>query len=457
MGEGDCAVYFLIIACLAVIDVVFYGFRFAITTIHEKELFRLAKDEEDKSAIRLVEYIENPTLLDHLSTSVTTTNHIAMGYLYYIIIVERIDVWIEQIIGVLRLEIPDGMEFVLSLVIILVMTWIGIFVLNTFCNLLPRKLATRNPEKWAYGTAGIVSFVRILYHPFLVLTDVTTRALVRLFCGSETDNLSDVTEEELMNLVNEGHEQGVFEASEAEMIHNILEYTNKDVQDIMTNRTKIIAIESTTKLKDAIHFMLNERNSRYPVYEENLDHIIGILYLKDAMRYHNSDIELDQAVGEIEGLLRKAECTPLTRSVDDLLHTLRTLRLQMAIVIDEYGQTAGLVTMEDILEEIVGNIQDEYDEDEEYIEETAQDSYNMDGDTPLEDIEDQLDISFDDIEFETLNGFLIGEMDHIPQVGEEFDVDFKGYNFKVLSIDKMRVQNVLVTKIKIQEETNEEN
>ena len=271
--------------------------------------------------------------------------------------------------------------------------------------------------------------------------------MVLIVGGRDEKNYDEVLDQEIIDMVNEGHEQGVIEASEAEMISKIFEYGDKEAQDIMTNRKNIIAIDMEMTLEQALQFMLDENYSRYPVISETIDHIEGILYLKDAMRFYNVGTHRQTPVCEVEGLVRKAEYTPLTRNIDDLFETLQSKKLQMAIVVDEYGQTAGLVTMEDILEEIVGKIQDEYDEDEDFIEEKSNDAYIMEGLTPLQDIEEQLGIEFDDTEFETLNGFIIGLMDHIPEPDEDFERNYKGYNFKVLSIENMRVQSVLVQKL----------
>lgn len=283
----------------------------------------------------------------------------------------------------------------------------------------------------------------------LVLLDVVLYIATILYERMKGKNIEQ-TEEEIISMVNEGHEQGVLLANEAEMITNIFEYGDKEAKDIMTHRKNIVAIDGAMPLKEAIHFIVNERNSRYPVYEENMDHIIGILYLKDAMRIHALHEDLNEPICKIEGLIREAEFVPETKNIDSMFQTMQSLKIQMLMVVDEYGQIAGLVTMEDILEEIVGNILDEYDEDESYIEEKNENEYVMEGKTPLEEVEERLHISFEEEEFETLNGFLISKMEKIPEEDEEFDLDVYGYHFKVLSVENKMIHTVLVTK-------NEEN
>lgn len=260
----------------------------------------------------------------------------------------------------------------------------------------------------------------------------------------------DVTEKEIISMVNEGHEQGVLQASEAEMITNIFEFGDKEAQDIMTHRKNIIAVDGNMTLQDAVSFVINENKSRYPVYDGDIDHIIGVLHYKDAVRVQEAGKDkgiLEKRIKCIDGLVREAVFIPETRNIDALFHSMQSMKMQMVIVVDEYGQTAGLVAMEDILEEIVGNIMDEYDEEEEHIEEKSENEYIIEGLTPLKELEERFSISFEEEDFETLNGFLISKMDKIPDDDEKFETEVDGYHFKVLSVKNKMIENVLVTKI----------
>jgi len=189
----------------------------------------------------------------------------------------------------------------------------------------------------------------------------------------------------------------------------------------------------------------------YPVYLENIDHIIGILHLKDAMRMQKEGYPPQQPIKELGEVLREAYFVPQTKNIDELFKEMQSQKLQMVIVVDEYGQTDGLVAMEDILEEIVGNIMDEYDEDKEYIEDKGNDEYIIEGKTPLEELEERFHISFDDEEFETLNGFLISKLDKIPEPDEEYVVDYGGYKFEILSVEHKMIASVRVTHSALEE------
>ena len=261
------------------------------------------------------------------------------------------------------------------------------------------------------------------------------------------------TEEEILSMVNEGHEMGVIESSEVLMISNIFEFGDKMAKDIMINRSNMKVLDFNTPLEEAIEFMLDNQYSRYPVYDENIDNIVGILYLKDTLRLHSKDNLMNKPIKNIRKLLRKPVYIPEIKKIDDIFKIMKAKKVQLAIVINEYGQTAGLISMEDILEEIVGNIMDEYDVDEHHIRKKSATEYTIDGLTKLEELEALLEIEFQS-EFETINGFLISKMEHIPADNEKFECQYKGYNFRVLKAKNKMIKSVSVQK-EIEEEVNE--
>jgi len=270
----------------------------------------------------------------------------------------------------------------------------------------------------------------------------------KLFKRNE-DNDSNHVEEEILSMVNEGHESGVLESSEATMISNIFEFVDKEAEEICTKRNDIESISKETNLIEALNIMLNSSFSRYPVYDDNIDHIIGILYLKDAARVHSKDEDFDGPIFKIPGLIRNAMFIPETMNIDDLFKSMQSQKTQMAIVVDEYGQTTGIVTMEDILEEIVGNILDEYDVEKKKIHKRRgrKEEYVIDGQTPLEEIQQDLDINFEEGPYETLNGFMISRLDRLPEKNEKFVTECDGYTFEILAVENRMVTKVSVKKI----------
>ncbi len=273
------------------------------------------------------------------------------------------------------------------------------------------------------------------------------RTMSRLLDRIRHADNSDVTEE-IRSMVTEGQEQGVLQDSEADMISNVFEFSDKQARDIMTHRNSMVSLEGSMGLNEAMHFMLETNNSRFPVYMDNIDHIIGIIHIRDAMKQFYGNEEDTTPIRQIKGLLRQPIYVPETKNIDALFKSMQSTKTQLVIVIDEYGQTAGLVTMEDILEEIVGNILDEYDEDVNYILPTTNPmEFVVEGRTPLEVLEKKFHITFEENEFETLNGLLISKLDRIPAEHEQFETEMAGYHFKVLSVMNHMIQTVLMRKL----------
>lgn len=431
---------------LLFVDIFFYGFGMASSALSIKDIERRAEEEGDKKSVRLKRIVNNPSEYVNTLQLIVTLVNIVMGTVC-------VSIWSHsmknglQFLVEKQFKLENISQEALTVCAFVLTMFVLLYIVLTFGVLLPKKIAERIPEKWSYACITPVYYITGILKPLTGLVTVTVNGILFLFGVRDKEGENDVTEEEIIHMVNEGHEQGLIQASEAEMISNIFEFGDKEAQDIMTHRKNIVAIDGNTGLKEAIDFMIAERNSRYPVYEENIDHIIGILHLKDAMRVYTEGQQGDTPVKEIEGLLREVYFVPRTKNIDELFKKMQSQKLQMVMVVDEYGQTDGLVAMEDILEEIVGNIMDEYDEDKEYIEDKGNDEYVIEGKMPLEDLEERLGIAFDEEEFETLNGFLIAKLDRIPEPDEDFDVDYKGYNFKILSVENKMITSVLVTKL----------
>lgn len=418
----------LIFILLILFDFIFYSFSAAIQNLNENDVEKKATEDKDKKSIRLLQLMEDPNRYVNTLQVVVTLIHLIIGAFY--------------------IQVREVIPSIITFFVIL-------FVLLTFGILIPKHLGKVHSEKWSYACINFAYYIIKLLRPLTFLVSVTSYGILRLFGMKSNRNMNDVTEEEIISMVNEGHEQGVLQESEAQMITNIFEFCDKEVNDIMTNRQNIVGLPANLLLKEALAIMLEENNSRYPVYQDNIDHIIGLIHLKDAVRKHNIAGNDSEPIDQIEGLIRDVDFVPETKNIDDLFREMQSKKTQMAIVIDEYGQTAGLVAMEDILEEIVGNIEDEYDEEEEHIEETGTDEYLIEGMTTLEELEEKFNISFDEEEFETLNGYLISKMDKIPEENEDFDIDVGDYNFKIMKVENQMIQEVLVTRKKQIEKSSE--
>ena len=242
----------------------------------------------------------------------------------------------------------------------------------------------------------------------------------------------------------EEEEDGSLQREAARLIRNIVRYLDKDAKDIMTHRRNIVAIDGREKLEDALRFMLEESYSRFPVYREGIDEIIGFMHLREAVTcYLNKELR-NTPIEELGDYIRPVAFIPETKSIDTLFKEMQAEKNHIVIVIDEYGQTAGLVALEDILEEIVGNILDEYDEEEEELNLQADGGYIARGFLDLERLEDRIDITFEKDEYGTLNGFLIAQLDRIPGEDEQCIVEYEGYRFTVLEVNDNTIQRVKI-------------
>ncbi|MBO5260199.1 MAG: HlyC/CorC family transporter [Agathobacter sp.] len=305
-----------------------------------------------------------------------------------------------------------------------------------------------SPYFWAVVVLGIVTVVLLAIVIFLVVNfrKNIVRLMKKKVHGELPGDFDDVTEEEIISMVKEGHEQGVLLASEAEMIHNIFEFDDKEAKDIMTHRMNITALDGELSFVDAISFMIENSKSRYPVYQDDIDNVIGVLHIKDALAFVQNNELFRTSIKDIPNLIREVEFIPETMKINTLFKTMQNQKSHMVIVVDEYGQTSGLVAMEDILEEIVGNIEDEHDEEENMITVEADGSYRMDGMTAMEDVVDTLHIPVEEDAFETLNGLLISLLEKIPKDGETETIYAYDHEFAIVKVENNIIREVRVKK-----------
>lgn len=257
----------------------------------------------------------------------------------------------------------------------------------------------------------------------------------------------DVTEEEIISMVREGHEQGTILASEAELIHNVFEFDDKEVKDIMTHRKNIVSLDGNMSFIDAIEFIIDTGKSRFPVYENDVDSIIGVLHIKDAFTFFEKNEVYRSSIKDIDGLIRPVDFIPETVNINDLFKKMQSKKSHLAMVVDEYGQISGLIAMEDILEELVGNIEDEHDEEENYIRKNDDETFIMDGMTEFSDVKEALSLPVDDDAYETLNGFIISLSDKIPEEGDKTVISAYGYRFSVMSVEDKVIKQVMIKKL----------
>ncbi len=329
----------------------------------------------------------------------------------------------------------------------LIATIVSSLVVLIFCEITPKTAAVQNPLRVARAMVNPVRGAAWLLHPVVVSLSAITNFLVRLFGGQMKHRGPFVTEEELKLLVTVGEEEGVLEEEETEMIHSIFEFADTPVREVMVPRIDMVTLESNDTVDEAVDLALQGGFSRIPVFEETIDNIIGILYTKDMLK----QLREGNNTLAIRNLLRPAYFVPETKKLDDLLREIRQRRTHLAIVIDEYGSVAGLVTIEDLMEEIVGDIRDEYDQEENLYEQISANEYIVDAKMSIDEFDELMDTNLENEDYDTLGGFLYAQLDKIPIVEDTITVG--DLTFTVLATRGRRITKVRVERNQKKEPT----
>lgn len=314
-------------------------------------------------------------------------------------------------------------------------------VVLIFCEISPKTAAVQNPLRWARVMIGPVRGMAWLLRPIIWVLSKVTSGLVRLLGGQAVRHGPFVTEEELRLLVTVGEEEGVLEEAETEMIHSIFEFADTPVREVMIPRIDVIALESHITVSQAVDQALEGGFSRIPVYEETIDNIIGVLYTKDMLK----QLREEHDALPIRNLVRPAYFVPETKKLDDLLREIRQKRVHMVIVIDEYGSVSGLVTIEDLVEEIVGDIQDEFDREEKLYEQINDREYIFSAKISIDEFNEIMDTKLEHEDYDTLGGFLYAQLDKIPVAGDT--VTFGQHRFTILTTRGRRIVRVQVERL----------
>ncbi len=338
-------------------------------------------------------------------------------------------------------SIPADTVRAVSLVVI---TLLLSYATLVFGELVPKRLAMKNPEAISKMAAQPLKYISIVSTPFIWLLTHSTNGVLRLIGIDPNDKDREVTEEEIRLMIDEGEQDGTIAPAEQEMIHNIFEFNNLSVNDVMTHRTEVEWISIDTSLEEIVNLTNETGHSRIPVCgEDGIDEIKGIVVAKDLLKY----IFKSKREFKIDDCIRDVIFVPETAPCNEVFEQLRVKRSQIAVVVDEYGGTAGIVTVEDLIESIVGNIQDEFDDEPEEIQKVAEDKYIIAGTADLEEVEDDLEIVFSNVgDYETIAGLLTDRLRRIPEEGERPSIEESGYTFTVLEVDDHRISKVLAKK-----------
>lgn len=322
----------------------------------------------------------------------------------------------------------------------IVIATIGMTILILIIGeITPKTLAAQYSETVALKVAPILSVIILILSPITTVMVSITNVIIKMFGGKVNVKQPFITEEELRTMVHVGHEEGVLEGEEKKMIYNVFEFGDSQVKDVMTPRTDMIAIEVSSTYEEVINRFKEEQFSRIPVYEETTDNIVGILTVKDLIlfSYQGNDEQFD-----IYQYLREPFFTYEFKPVTELMKEMRQKRLGMAVVLDEYGGTAGIITMEDLVEEIVGEIRDEYDGHEHDIEVVRENEYIIDGNIRIDEVNEMIGTHLESDDFDSIGGYVLGLFGRLPEMREMIEAG--GISFIVEEVDKNRIERLRI-------------
>lgn len=424
----------LFLVVLIALNAYFAASEIALISLNDKKI-KLMAEEGNKKAKLLEQLLGEPSrFLATIQIGITLAGFLASAFAAE----SFADPIVENLIE-LGVTIP---ETVIRLIVVFFITIILSYFTLVLGELVPKRIAMNKAEKISFAVVRSLIILSKITSPFVKLLTSSTDFFVRLLGIDPNSSVDEVTEEEIRMMVDVGEENGAIHEHEKIMINNIFEFNNKTAEEIMTHRTEMVAFPINMEIEQVLSLLKTEQYSRIPVYEESLDNIVGILYVKDLLQLIGI---CNLSEFQLEKFIKKPIFVPTHKKIDELFLNLKTVKNHMAVVIDEYGGTAGIVTMEDLVEEIVGNISDEYDEEEEIeIKKIEEDVYEINALISLNDMKQFFHMDFPSTEYETLNGFLIHLFGYIPPKDQISEINYENLYFKTLAVTDKKIDKVLV-------------
>lgn len=426
-----------ILVILIGLNAFFAASEIAFIALNDTKIEKQAK-EGNKKAKQIEKMLETPSkFLSTIQIGITLAGFLSSAF--------ASDAFASKLAPVLNNMIPIGIN-IWQNISILIITIILSFFTIVFGELVPKRLAMKHYEKIAFATIEIIRTISIITAPFVKLLSVTTNAISKIFGVGENEE-EIVTEEEIKMMVDQGKEDGTIQEDEKEYINNVFEFNDIVASEIMTHRTDMFAVDINTGANELLEEIIKDdcKHSRIPVYDETVDEIKGILYVKDIIK------NIGKKTFKIKNIMKEAYFVSQNKLINELFKEMQKNKKQMAIVIDEYGGTAGLITMEDILEEIVGDIFDEYDEFEEEYEKIDDKTYIISGKMPIYDVNKLLNSNIPEGDYDTLSGYLQEELGRIPTDEENPIIETKELTFKIEEYEDKRIIKVKVCKNQTEE------
>ena len=427
----------VVLAILIGLNAFFAASEIAYIALNDAKIEKQVK-EGNKKAKQIQKMIESPSkFLSTIQIGITLAGFLSSAF--------ASDAFASKLAPILNNLMPIGISAWQNISIIIITIILSFFTI-IFGELVPKRLAMKHYEKIAFSTIGIIKTISIITAPFVKLLSVTTNAISKIFGVGENEE-EIVTEEEIKMMVDQGKEDGTIQEDEKEYINNVFEFNDIVASEIMTHRTDMFAVDINMSATELLEEIIKDdcKHSRIPVYDETIDEIKGILYVKDIIK------NISKKTFKIKNIMKEAYFVSQNKLINEIFKELQKNKKQMAIVVDEYGGTAGLITMEDILEEIVGDIFDEYDEIEEEYEKIDDKTYILLGRMTIYDVNKLLDSHIPEGDYDTLSGYLQEELGRIPTEKELPIVETKELTIKIEENEDKRILKVKVCKNETEE------
>ncbi len=434
----------LLLVILILANAFFAAAEIAFISLNDAKIDLQAK-EGNKKAKKIKSMLENPSkFLATIQIGITLAGFLSSAFASEAFASELAPI-LHKLVPVLSLGVWNSISIILITIVLSYFTLI-------FGELVPKRIAMKNSEKIAFGTIGIIKAISIATAPFVKFLTFSTNIVSKIFGVSANDE-ETVTEEEIRMMVDVGEEKGAIDKEEREMINNVFEFNDKTVSEIMIPRTQIYAVDMNLSISKVVEEITEDdefRYSRIPVYDETIDEIKGVVYIKDILlSTKNKNVK-------IKNLIKEAYFVPETKPLNELFEELRKNRKQIAIVVDEYGGTAGIVTMEDILEEIVGEIYDEYDIVQKLYEKIDENTFIFNGSVSVSEVEKILDVDIPEGDYDTISGYLIEELGKIPDENEKPVIETEKVIYKIEKVKDKRITKIKACKVQPVEINEEE-
>ena len=445
MSEGSLLLQFIVIIVLTGINAFFSGAEMSIVSVNKNKI-KVMVEEGDKKAILLDNLLKEPSkFLSTIQVGITLASFFASA---------SAATGLSKFLSVFlnKMKVPYSAQ--LSMIIV---TFLLSYVTLVFGELIPKRVALRSSEKMALSSIGIIVFISKIFSPFVKFLTFSTNVVLTLLKLKEDNIEEKVSKEELRSLVEVGREHGIINEVEKEMIENIIVFDEKIAREIMIPRTKVFLIDRNTTIEELFETKEVGKYSRIPVYEEEADNIVGILLTKDLMMeaYKKGFENIN-----ISEMVQEAYFVPETKNVNELFNEMQLEKKHIAILIDEYGGFSGIVTLEDLIEEVMGNIADEYDDEDLSIRQLSPNKYLISGDVSLNDLNDAFHIELESKYYDTLSGLLIEKLGYIPEDDEKISpITIDGIEFKPQKVRDKKIEKIIVIflkKIEMQEKAEEE-